>query len=185
MNARVAVVCFALFWAGAALGETWEMAGSGSRLEFTATYQGEPLPGEFRQFDTSLVLDPEEPGAGKLRVTVDIASVDLGSPDLEEGVATGEWFDTRRYPAATFTSRAIRQTAPGKFIASGTLELKGVRRKISVPFAFTSSGQHAAMTGALRLKRTVFGIGAGEWAADDPIGFEVRVAFKVSLRRAH
>jgi polyisoprenoid-binding protein YceI len=39
------------------------------------------------------------------------------------------------------------------------------------------------MAGELTLDRTRFGIGSGEWATPDPIGLDVKVKFKVTLRR--
>jgi polyisoprenoid-binding protein YceI len=40
------------------------------------------------------------------------------------------------------------------------------------------------MEGELVLKREVFGIGLGEWKATDTIGADVKVKFKVRLKKA-
>jgi len=40
------------------------------------------------------------------------------------------------------------------------------------------------MEGELVLKREVFGIGLGEWKATDTIGAEVKVRFKIKLKKA-
>jgi len=40
------------------------------------------------------------------------------------------------------------------------------------------------MEGELTVRRADFGIGTGEWARTDVIGAEVRLRFKVRLRKA-
>jgi polyisoprenoid-binding protein YceI len=172
-----------LLTAGAAHAANWQMDKTGSRLEFVSTYQGQPAPGVFRDFTTRLQFDPAQPARGKLEVDVAVTSVDMGSDDLHEGMRAPEWFDFARFPKAQFRSQQIKLIAPQRYEARGTLTLKGVQQEVTVPFAWDAKGQTAVMTGELTLNRTRFGIGTGEWATPDPIGLDVKVKFKVTLRR--
>jgi len=161
----------------------WVMEPDGSRLAFDASYQGEPVPGEFRRFRAHLVLDQQRPDRAALNVSVDLGSLDLGSGELEEGAATAEWFDTADYQQAEFRSRQVRQLDRDHYVASGTLSVKGVARAIDVPFVFQASGPTAVMSGELEMQRTWFNIGTGDWATDELIGFGVQVRFQVKWRR--
>lgn len=172
-----------LLTAGATHAASWTQDKAASRLEFVSTYQGQPAPGVFRDFVTRLTLDPAQPARGKLEVDVVVTSVDMGSEDLLEGMRAPEWFDFARFPKAEFRSQQIRQVAPQRYEARGTLALKGVQQEVVVPFAWEAKGQTAVMTGELMLNRTRFGVGSGEWATADPIGLDVKVKFKVALRR--
>jgi len=172
-----------LMWANAATAANWTMDKAASKLEFVSSYQGQPAPGVFRDFVTRLQFDPAQPARGKLEVDVVATSVDMGSEDLYAGMRAPEWFDFAHFPNAEFRSQQIRQLAPQRYEARGTLTLKGIKRDVAVPFTWNPSGQTATMTGELTLNRVLFGIGTGEWAAPDPIGLDVKVRFKVTLRR--
>ena len=52
-----------------------------------------------------------------------------------------------------------------------------------VPFTWTDSGSGALMEGELTLKRGDFGIGLGDWKSTDVIGAEVKLKFRVKLRK--
>jgi polyisoprenoid-binding protein YceI len=77
----------------------------------------------------------------------------------------------------------LRRVEGNRYAARGTLSLKGMKRAVEVPFTWTASGDGAAMEGELTLMRGDFGIGLGEWKATDTIGAEVKVKFKVKLRK--
>jgi polyisoprenoid-binding protein YceI len=173
-----------LAYAGSSMASEWRMEPAASRLEFTATYQGEPAPGEFRRFDTKLRFDPARPGKSELVVTVTLTSFDMGSAELNDAVRGPEWFDLAKFMQAKFRSTEIKATGTDRYVARGTLNLKGTQRAIEVPFRWKVDGKNATMTGEIVLDRTAFGIGTGEWATGDPIAVSVKVSFNVRLRPA-
>ena len=95
-----------------------------------------------------------------------------------------DWFDLARFPQAEFRSTDIRRVDGNRYLARGTLNLKGVQQAVEVPFTWAAVRDGATMEGELSLKRGLFGIGRGEWAATDIIGADVRVRFRVVLRRS-
>lgn len=173
-----------LTYAGSSMAAEWRMEPAASRLEFTATYQGEPAPGQFKQFDTRLQFDPSRPGKSELVVRVTLTSFDMGSAELNEAVRGPEWFDLAKFMQAEFHSTDIKASGTGRYVARGTLNLKGAQRAIEVPFRWKADGENATMTGEIVLDRTAFGIGTGEWATGDPIAVSVKVSFDVKLRPA-
>ena len=166
----------------AAFAADWRMDPAQSRLAFSASYQGEPVPGVFKRFDTRLRFDPMKPTDSRLEVTVKLPSADFGSGDINDAIREPEWFDFARFPEARFVSTDIRQTAPGRYVARGTLSLKGASQALAVPFTWKASGKSADMKGEMKLNRTTFGIGSGEWTSGDLIGLDVQVTFDVHLK---
>lgn len=152
-----------------------------SEFTFEVTFEGEPLPGEFRDFDVSLDFDPACLESARLRVTVDLRVADMGDPDMNDVLFDPAWLDVEQFTEAVFVSDAITEQAPGEFIAMGTLDLKGMVRHVAVPYSWTRSGDQATMNGGLVLKRTDFDVGSGEWATDDAIGLDVALHFTVQL----
>ena len=160
----------------------WKMDPAGSRLEFAATFEKTPAPGVFKEFGTRLSFDAEKPADGRLEVTIRIASADMASADINKAIAGPEWFDFARHPNATFQSTDIRRTDASRYLARGTLTLKGVQRPVEVPFSWNATGDGATMEGEFTVQRSPFGIGTGEWVATNVIGPDVKVKFRVRLR---
>jgi len=161
----------------------WKMDPAGSKLEFVATFEKTAAPGVFREFDASLRFDPEKPARSSLDVTIKVTSADMNIPDVNKEIRGKDWFDYAGFPQAEFHSTDLRRVEGNRYVARGTLTLKGVKQQVDVPFSWTAAGDGAVMEGELTLKRGAFGIGLGEWKATDTIGADVKVKFKVKLRR--
>ena len=173
------LACAALQMAHAA---DWKMEPVGSRLEFVASFETVPAPGVFKDFDVRTRFDPQAPAGGRLDVSIRVASADMASADINKAIAGPEWFDFARYPQAEFHATDIARAA-NRYVAHGTLTLKGVQQPVDVPFSWTPAGEGVTMDGEIVVKRTRFGIGTGEWVATDVIGPDVTIKFRVRLRK--
>lgn len=168
-------------WSSQGRAGEWKSDPAASTLEFVATFEGSAVPGSFRAFEVRLSLDPERTAGGTLDVTVRLASADMRIADVNREIAGAAWFDYAAFPQASFRSKGIRRGTGGRFVAPGTLALKGVSRPVEVPFTFAGSDRGAQIEGEVTLARTAFGIGTGEWASTSVVGPDVRVRFKVKL----
>ena len=162
----------------------WTTDPAQSRLEFAATFEKAPAPGVFREFDARLRFDPEKPAGGTLDVAIEVASADMSSADVNAAIRAPEWFDFAKFPHAEFHASDIRRVEANRYVARGTLSLKGVKHPVEVPFTWAGSPGGATMEGEFTVKRGAFGIGTGEWAATDVIGADVKVKFRVRLRKS-
>jgi polyisoprenoid-binding protein YceI len=187
MKRPIPLLGLALLLAGAlqaAQAADWKMDPAGSRLEFIVIFEKTPAPGVFKEFDARLRLDPEKPAAGSLEVAVKVTSADMSIPDVNKEIRNKDWFDYAGFPQAEFRSTDLRRAEGNRYVARGTLTLKGVKQQIEVPFVLTEAAGGAVMEGELTLKRGAFGIGTGTWAATDVIGADVKVKFRVRLLKA-
>jgi polyisoprenoid-binding protein YceI len=166
-----------------AQGADWKMDPRGSKLEFIATFEKTPAPGVFKEFDARLRFDPDKPAGSSLDVTIKVTSADMNIADVNKEIRGKDWFDYAGFPQAEFRSTDLRRTEGNRYVARGMLSLKGVKQPVEVPFTWTASGDGAAMEGEFTLKRSVFGIGLGEWKGSDTIGADVIVKFKLKLRK--
>jgi len=168
----------------AACAADWSMDAKESKLEFIASFEKAPAPGIFKTFDTRMRFDPDKPEGSKLDVSIQITSADMDSSDVNKAIRAPEWFDFAGHPQAEFHSTEIRRAEGGRYVARGTLSVKGLQQAVEVPFAWRGSADGATMEGELTVKRGAFGIGTGEWAATNTIGADVKIRFKVKLRKA-
>ena len=175
------LLAFALCPAQAA---DWKMDPAGSKLEFVATFEKTAAPGVFKEFDARLRFDPDKPAGGSLDVTVKVTSADMNIPDVNKEIRGKDWFDYAGFPQAEFRSADLRRAEGNHYVARGTLSLKGVKQPVEVPFSWTAFADGAVIEGEFLLSRGAFGIGTGEWAETSVIGADVKVKFKVKLRKA-
>lgn len=179
---RIAHLLFLMPAASGAFAEQWRVQDEGTLL-FEPTWEGEAVPGRFECFDVRLDTSDGGIAGARLEVTVKLESADMDDPDINEAIAGAEWFAVATHPVAVFASDSIEPGTGDSYLASGQLELKGVRLPVSVPFSWSESGDRAAMKGELIVDRTRFNVGSGEWATGETIGSEVRVRFDLVLER--
>jgi polyisoprenoid-binding protein YceI len=152
-----------------------------SEVAFTSRQMGVPVDGKFRTFNAQVAFDPKKPEAAKIGLTIDLASVALGAPESEAELVKQPWFDTKKFPQATFQSTSVKATGPGKFEVAGKLAIKGNARDVVVPVTLAQAGGVTTASGAFVLKRLDFKIGEGEWADTSMVANDVQVKFKLAL----
>lgn len=155
----------------------------GSSLGFTATWSGEAVQGQFKTWTADILFSPQALDRSKVTVAVDMASAGTGDAQRDESLPSGDFFDTAEHPKATFTATKFRKTGEDKYVADGTLELRGVKKPLSLPFTLKIDGDTATARGVTTLDRTTFGVGQGEWASTDQIAASVKVSFSLTARR--
>lgn len=150
-------------------------------LSIAITQLGSPVTGNFANWTAAIAFDdPLAAGpAGSVRVTVDIASLTLGSVTAQ---ALGpDYFDAETYPTATFTG-TIEKSGPG-YVASGPLTIRDQSVPISLPFTLETEGQSTRMRGQATLDRLDFGIGA-TLPNETSLAFGVDVMVDITAIRA-
>lgn len=162
---------------------TWAVDKANSRIRFKSSFGGAAFEGGFDRWDAQIAFDPKNLAASKVTVSVDLASAKTGDADRDQTLPTNEWFDTAKFPRATFTTTAIRDAGGGKYQAVGTLNLKGVTKPVTLPFTLAITGAQAKMTGAVVIKRNDFNVGQGQFAGADTVPFEVTVNVAVAAKQ--
>jgi len=150
-------------------------------IVFTSRQMGVPVDGRFHRFDAQVTFDPRQPAAARIAVGVELASVSLGTAEIEAELAKPAWFATREHPRATFRSTAVRPLGGGRFEVAGALAIKGIVRDVVVPVTLAPSGGQTLATGAFSVKRSAFRIGEGEWDDTSLVADEVRIRFALRL----
>jgi polyisoprenoid-binding protein YceI len=153
-----------------------------SEINFISKQMGVPVDGHFRKFDAKIALDPKQPASGSVALSVDLASATVGFAETDAELPKSEWFNTAKFPQATFKSTSIKGLGGGKFEVTGQLSIKGSTRDVVVPVVLTQSNGVSVASGAFAIKRLEFKIGEGEWADTSTVANDVQVKFKLALR---
>jgi polyisoprenoid-binding protein YceI len=158
-----------------------QLAPGYSQIGFVSKQMGVPVEGQFRKFDAQIAFDPKKPEGGTVALQVDMASATLGVPQSDAELPKAPWFDTARFPKASFQSSAIKGLGGGRFDIAGRLTIKGHTQELVVPVTITQSADRSTAAGSFAIQRLAFKIGEGEWADTAMIGDEVQVRFKLVL----
>lgn len=163
--------------------ELTQFAPEKSAITFTSKQMGVPVEGSFRKFEAKIAVDPARPEAGKVRIDVDLASIDTGSKDGDDEVKSRNWFNVAQYPTASFVSSGVKALGGGRYEAAGALTLKGVSREVRAPFTLRADPAGAQFDGGFTLKRLQFKVGEGPWGDTSTVADEVQIRFKVFARK--
>lgn len=152
-----------------------------SSIGFVFKQMGVPVEGHFRKFTGQLRFDAAKLATSQVSFTVDMASATLGSPETDAELPKSDWFNTAKFPQATFASTSFKALGAGKYEVAGKLTIKGQARDVVVPVTMTQSGAVTTAAGVLPIKRLGFKVGDNEWADTSMVADEVQVKFKLAL----
>ncbi|WP_269531150.1 YceI family protein [Chitinimonas sp. BJYL2] len=150
-----------------------------SSVRFNFSQMNVPVEGQFKKFASDITFDAAKPESGKVSISVDLMGADAGSSDANQALHMKEWFDTARFPKATFTSTQIKALGGGRFQATGQFGLKGRTAALSVPFTVRSDAAGQWFEGVFPLSRLAWKVGEGEWADVGAVADLVQVKFKL------
>jgi polyisoprenoid-binding protein YceI len=176
---RIALLLAATLAAAPALAQApKKVAADKSFIRFVSKQMNVPVEGKFTKFDATVVFDPKKPEATKADFEVDLASIDLGVPEGETEAKRPLWFDTAKFPKATFSAASVKSTGPNKYEAAGALTIKGTTQNITTPFTLTEAAGARTVEGQFTMKRLQFRIGEKQWADTDTVADDVLVRYK-------
>lgn len=170
----------ALASAHAAAAQCYAVDAALGNVSFSVKQAGAPFHGKFQRFGGSVCLDGD--AVASIDVWLEPASVDSGLPELDAALKGKDFFDTDRHARVTFKSDSV-QARGGREVAKGNLEIKGIRREVSIPFRLSRAAGAPLVSGSFGLNRLDYAIGTGEWANTKWLGAEVEVDFSAPLTR--
>ncbi|MDZ5650434.1 MULTISPECIES: YceI family protein [unclassified Nitrospirillum] len=139
---------------------------SHAKVVFAITHFGfSTYYGAFPDLEGTLDFDPKAPAKSKLDVTINVKGLSTANPKLDEHLNSPDFFDTAKFPTATFKATKIEVTGAttGKII--GELTLHGVTKPVTLDASFHGGGTNP-MTKAYvvgfdakaQVKRSEFGV---------------------------
>ena len=162
----------------------WTVDSSESQLGFSGMQTGAKFSGRFKRFDATIQFDPTHPQSGYAKVTIDISSAATGDTQRDEAMPGADWLDAKDFPKAVFEAKTFLSKGGSDYLAIGTLTIRGIVRRETLPFTLTIDGDTAHANGRLELIRTEFGVGQGAWSSGQWVALEVGVDVDLVAHRA-
>ncbi|MDB5455034.1 MAG: YceI family protein, partial [Caulobacter sp.] len=134
---------------------------NGGVLGFTTAWSGDAVQGRFKTWTADSLFSPQALDRSRLTVSIDMSSASTGDDQRDSSLPGDDFFAAASHPKATFAATKFRQTGEGRYVADGVLELRGVKKPLSLPFSLKIDGDTATARGVTSLDRTAFGVGQG------------------------
>ena len=135
----------------------------------------------FNQTTAEVTLD-REAKKGAVTVTIDMKSVDTGSTLFNQHIQGADFFDTAKFPTATFKSTRVVFDGERPTSIDGNLTIKGITRPVTLTVTTFQAAPHPMMKknaiGANAftvVKRSDFGAGAYAPAVSDDVRIDIAI----------
>ncbi len=147
--------------------------------------------GRFAISEGVIDLDEKEVAGSSVKATINVLSVDTGEAARDTHLKSPDFFDTAKYPTATFTSTKVTKTDEGYDVV-GELALHGVTKPVTLHMESPSKEeigmdkmQHRGFTATATLHRQDFGL---TWngtlkSGDNMLGDDVKMNFDIEATR--
>ena len=158
-----------------------DYAQASGALTFASQYQGETFVGSLPGFRTTMRFDPAALQDASLDVVIPLAGADTDNADRDSTLKAADFFDVARFAQARYTARGFTRLGDGSYSTDGTLELRGVRKPVTLTFTWTPGAQ-PVLAGKATVKRLDFGVGGGDWTDTKTIPNETAISTKVVFK---
>jgi polyisoprenoid-binding protein YceI len=157
--------------------------GDHGRILFTATQAEVPIDGDFKLFTADVAFDPAKPDAGKVALDIDVGSVTTGNSEADNLLRDQDFLDVKRFPRASFVSKAIAAAGSGQFQVRGDFTLKGRSAEVVIPFTARPEAGGLLIEGRFPISRLAYKVGEGQWADTGTLSDQVQVRFVLHVIR--
>lgn len=146
--------------------ETYALDPFHTNVYWQANHFGFSNPsGKFATVTGALVLDEEKPAESTLKVTINTGSVETGIPLFNEHLKSDKFFNSEKFPTATFDSTSVELTGKDTAKVQGNLTLLGVTKPVTLDVKLNKIGENpisklktAGFSATAVVKRSDFGI---------------------------
>lgn len=132
----------------------------------------------------TLTLDPAKPASASVSLTIPIEQVTTTSEKLNAHLKTADFFDTAKFPTATFKSMEV--VVDGlKAKITGDLTIKGITKPVVLDARFTGAGPNpmskietVGFEARATIKRSDYGITYALPVLGDEVSLHITAAFE-------
>jgi polyisoprenoid-binding protein YceI len=176
--------------------ETWSIDPESSTLGFSLRHKllGQ-LSGHFECWGGEILFDREDPRRSRVRIWVDLSSIDTGSEERNEYILSTGLFDMRWEPALVFDSEHVDIDDDQHGAVVGSLTLQSIRKQIvvdiegSVPQRDSSGAWRFMGTARASISRAAFGLRRprrpGDLLSDEMLGDDIEMAAEIEATPVH
>jgi len=136
---------------------------------------------QFSLVEGTLEFDQADPTKSSVVATIKLANMSSGVPDLDDDFRSVDFFDTAKFPIATFKSTNVEKGGmPGQLKVTGDLNLHGVTKPVTLDVTLNKIGINIrsnlpsiGFDATTTLKRSDFGLGMYVPQVSDEVSIQI------------
>lgn len=162
-----------------AAGVTYKLDPTHTNVIATWNHLGFSNPSaNFSGVDGTLVYDAADVGKSSVQVTLPLTGLNGFSDKFNAHLNSGDFFDSARFPVATFKSTRVEAAGDGKLKVSGDLTIKDITKPVVLEVTLNKREDKdgrgkIGFDAATVLKRTDFGLGMAAPMVSDEVKLRI------------
>lgn len=165
---------------------TWNIDSAHSEVDFVVRHMSvSNVHGRFGGLTGAIQLNEQDITKSSVNVTIDVNTLDTGVSSRDTDVKSTGFFDTAKFPTATFTSTKVEKTGNDLKI-TGNLTLHGVTRPVvlnaegpSGPAPGMDHKPHSGFSATATINRKDFGVGPNY--PDAVVGEQIKLTIELEV----
>jgi polyisoprenoid-binding protein YceI len=111
----------------------WQLDPYHTQVEFSARHLGMmTVRGQFEDVSAVADIDPDNPEAASVDVTIQTVSVKTNNPVRDNDLRSGNFLEVEKYPVITFKSTGVQAAGENQFKLTGDLTIKETTRPVTL-----------------------------------------------------
>lgn len=181
MRQSLVTIIAVLLLTSTSFAESYRFDGGQSEISFKIGHPGGTAKGRFKDFVGELEFFPDQPQRCKVKLVIQVSSVDTGSPARDQHLQDEDYFDTARFPTMTFESRTFKKRGD-LYVVTGPLSMHGVEKEITLQVKlerrqqlWAVPGQALTFSSKTKLDRVEFGVEGGRPTVGDEVTIDLQI----------
>ncbi|MBI3133944.1 MAG: YceI family protein [Bacteroidetes bacterium] len=141
------------------------------KIEFV---EGKDTHGSIGGFQATILFDVNDLANASISGTVDVNTIDTGTPKRDEHLKTADYFDAQKYPTMGFKSTSFSKDGD-TFVMKGLMKIKDVEREETIHFSFADN----TFKGSSTIQLSYYKVGG--YANKKPDQTNVKISFLVPV----
>jgi polyisoprenoid-binding protein YceI len=144
----------------------WAIDPAASVARFSMTYLVvATLRGTLGSIEGALILDEDEPTRSSVEASIRVDTLETGNRLRDAHLRSGDFFDVRRFPVATFISRRVETLDAGSLRVVGDLTVRDITKEVALNVSYGEQPpaddrlRRATFTASTTVSRRAFGLG--------------------------
>lgn len=154
--------------------QKWNVNAAAAHVKFNVKGPFGTVDGELGGLKATILFDKDNLAASSIRASTDAKSISTGIKLRNRDLQKEKYFNSDKYPVLSFQSDQIQKSGAG-YKAIGNLTIKGVSKKVEIPFSFSEKGNTGVFKGSFSIQRQDYGIGKQGGSIGSTVSIDLEV----------
>lgn len=156
----------------------WNANATEAQIKFSVKGPFGTVHGNLSGLKSTILFDKDNLAASSIHASTDPKTISTGIKLRNRDLQKEKYLNSDNYPSISFRSDKIQKSGTG-YKAIGDLTIKGVTKRVEIPFSFSEKSNAGVFTGSFTIQRQDYGIGK----SGGSIGSTITIDLKVPVTR--